>query len=68
MILDDQPVSLKVEANDGTTTSEQAVSIGLIAVELVINALKHAFPGGAKGRIVVGFEFERDRVASLRLR
>jgi len=56
MILDDQPVSLRVEANDGTTTSEQAVSIGLIAVELVINALKHAFPGGAKGRIVVGFE------------
>jgi chemotaxis protein methyltransferase CheR len=56
MILDDQPVSITVEAGEGTTTSEQAVSMGLIATELVINALKHAFPVGAKGEIVVGFE------------
>jgi chemotaxis protein methyltransferase CheR len=56
MILDDQPVSIRVEAGEGTTTSEQAVSMGLIATELVINALKHAFPGGAKGTILVGFE------------
>jgi chemotaxis protein methyltransferase CheR len=56
MILDDQPVSLKVEAGEGSTTSEQAVSMGLITTELTINALKHAFPGGAKGNIVVGFE------------
>jgi two-component sensor histidine kinase len=56
MILDNQPVSISVEAGEGTTTSEQAVSMGLIATELVINALKHAFPGGAKGTILVGFE------------
>ena len=56
MISDDQPISLRVEAGEGSTTSEQAVSMGLIATELVINALKHAFPGGAKGQIVVGFE------------
>ena len=30
--------------------------MGLIATELVINALKHAFPGGARGQVVVGFE------------
>ena len=30
--------------------------MGLIATELTINALKHAFPGGAKGNVVVGFE------------
>jgi two-component sensor histidine kinase len=56
MILDGQPVSLTVEAGEGTTTSEEAVSMGLMAVELVINALKHAFPNGAKGTIIVGFE------------
>jgi two-component sensor histidine kinase len=56
MILDNQPISLRVEASEGETTSEQAVSMGLIATELVINALKHAFPGGTKGTIVVAFE------------
>ena len=56
MILDDQPVSISVAAGEGATTSQQAVSMGLIATELVINALKHAFPVGAKGEIVVGFE------------
>jgi chemotaxis protein methyltransferase CheR len=56
MILDGQPLSIRVEAGEGTTTSEQAVSMGLIATELVINALKHAFPGNARGTILVGFE------------
>lgn len=56
IILDSQPVSLRVEAGEGATTSEQAVSMGLVATELIINALKHAFPDGAKGTIVVGFE------------
>lgn len=56
MILDGQPITLNIKATEGTVTSEQAVSMGLIAVELVINALKHAFPGGASGTITVGFE------------
>jgi two-component sensor histidine kinase len=56
MIVDGQPVTIGVEAGEGSTTSEQAVSMGLIATELVINALKHAFPDGAKGTIVVAFE------------
>lgn len=56
MIVDGQPVAIRVEAGEGATTSEQAVSMGLIATELVINALKHAFPDGAKGTIIVAFE------------
>ena len=56
MIVDGQPVSLRVDAGEGTVTSEQAVSMGLIATELVINALKHAFPDAAKGEVLVCFE------------
>jgi two-component sensor histidine kinase len=56
MIIDGQPVSIRVDAGEGSTTSEQAVSMGLIATELVINALKHAFPDGGKGEILVCFE------------
>ena len=32
------------------------MSIGLIVTELVINALKHGFPTGATGEILVGYD------------
>jgi two-component sensor histidine kinase len=57
MIGESSRVTLKVVAGEGTVPSEQAVSLGLIVTELVINALKHAFPDPLKsGRVLVTYE------------
>ena len=44
MIGDNQPIVLRVVADHGMIGSDKAVSIGLIVTELVINAVKYAFP------------------------
>ena len=53
MIGDSRPISLRVEADAGTVVSHRGVSIGLIVTELVMNALKHAFPGEKKDAAIV---------------
>jgi PAS domain S-box-containing protein len=53
MIGDSRPITLKVEADPGTIISHQAVSIGLIVTELVMNCLKHAFPKEKKDAAIV---------------
>jgi chemotaxis protein methyltransferase CheR len=57
MIGDSRPISLKVQVNGGTASSHNAVSIGLIVTELVMNVLKHAFPVDKVGaQIIVAYE------------
>ena len=54
---DSRPISLKVQAEGGMASSAEAVSIGLIVTELVINAFKHAFVGDrTAGFLVVAYE------------
>ncbi len=56
MIADPARVSLEVMVDDSVSDADSAMSLGLIATELVINALKHAFPDGRPGTIMVSYE------------
>jgi two-component sensor histidine kinase len=55
MIRDHNQLSLDVSVDDSTTAADVSVSLGLIVTELVINALKHAFPGDRPGAIKVDY-------------
>ena len=50
-----KPITIKVVGGEGTVVSDEAIALGLITTELVINSLKHAFPKG-EGQITVTYE------------
>jgi two-component sensor histidine kinase len=58
MIGDHRPTTLKVAADAGSVTSREAVSLGLIVTELILNALKHAFPDDGKSDRQIAVEFD----------
>jgi two-component sensor histidine kinase len=55
LIRDRTKVSLDVAVDDSVTSADISVSLGLIVTELVINALKHAFPNDSGGKIKIGY-------------
>jgi len=58
MVGERRPLLIKVKATSGRALSSEAVSLGLIVTELVINALKHGFPSGEEGEILVSYDVQ----------
>ena len=56
MIRDHDQLSITSRVDDTSTSADVSVSLGLIVTELVINALKHAFPDGRRGLITVSYD------------
>ena len=59
MIGDTRQITIKVVGEGGAAAPREAESIGLIATELVMNAIKHAFlPAQSDGRIVIAYDVD----------
>lgn len=56
MIADHDQLRIEVSGDGSVVDAEVSVSIGLIVTELVINALKHAFPKGRRGLVTVDYQ------------
>lgn len=58
MIADEDRLSIVVDVDDSVVEADVSISLGLVVTELVINALKHAFPDQPKGKITVSYGSE----------
>jgi len=56
MIDDPGRLDIVVTADNSETPANISISLGLLVTELVINALKHAFPGDRRGTIAVDYK------------
>ena len=60
MIYDRDQLTLTTKVDPVSIGGDVSVSMGLVVTELVINALKHAFPNSRSGHVVVGYAAKDD--------
>jgi two-component sensor histidine kinase len=58
---DSQKVDITVHADPALLPSTRAVTLGALLLELINNAVKHAFPDGMKGMLAVSFITANDK-------
>ena len=58
--VDSDHVTVNITAGDLMVGIDTAIPCGLIINELVSNSLKHAFPAGAPGEIVISLEVDKE--------
>ena len=65
-LADPESIEITVSAQSAELNSAKAAALGALLVELLNNALKHAFANGMKGRLTVSFAaLERQHVLEL---
>ncbi|HET6806499.1 MAG TPA: histidine kinase dimerization/phosphoacceptor domain -containing protein [Frateuria sp.] len=62
LLRDVRPINVRVKASPLAVEASVAVSIGLIANELVTNAFKYAFPSGQGGTVQITLEAAEDGI------
>ncbi len=60
-------VTLRIDAEDITLPAGEAITLALVANELITNAYRHAFPGSRSGEIEVSFQHASPHEALLRV-
>lgn len=66
--IDPERIALEIDADPIYLSIDSAIPCGLILNELISNALKHAFPEGRSGAVMVDIKQEEHGIIRLRIR